>query len=301
MCRLFGMTGGSRRVRATFWLLDAPDSMAVQSRKEPDGTGLGVFDERGRPQVSKWPIAAWEDPAFLQEAREVESTTFLAHLRYASTGAVEMKNTHPFEQRGRLFAHNGVLQDLPRLEAELGPARSLVGGDTDSERFFALVTKCTEASAGDVGAGIVAAARWAAEHLRLYALNVLVTTERELWALRYPETHELFFLERAGGGHRGGRHFEGSSAKTRMRVRSSHLARHPAVIVASERMDDDPGWQALAPGELLHVAPDLTVRRELVLDAPPKKPVSLADLDPDAAASQRAASSERHNDADGKS
>src|SRR5947209_1279008 len=26
VCRLFGMTGGERRVRATFWLLEAPDS-----------------------------------------------------------------------------------------------------------------------------------------------------------------------------------------------------------------------------------------------------------------------------------
>ncbi|EUA50566.1 glutamine amidotransferase domain protein [Mycobacterium xenopi 3993] len=26
---------------ATFWLLDAPDNLAAQSRRNPDGTGLG--------------------------------------------------------------------------------------------------------------------------------------------------------------------------------------------------------------------------------------------------------------------
>lgn len=71
------------------------------------------------------------------------------------------------------------------------------------------------------------------------------------------------------------------------RVRSAHLSRRPAVIVASERMDENPGWTPLACSELLHVAPDLTVHREVVLDGPPAKLISLDDLDPRAAASQR--------------
>ena len=29
MCRLFGMSGGPERVRATFWLLEAPDSLVT--------------------------------------------------------------------------------------------------------------------------------------------------------------------------------------------------------------------------------------------------------------------------------
>ena len=53
MCRLFAMSGGARRVHATFWLLEAPDRLALQSRREPDGTGLGWFGEDGRPPLSK--------------------------------------------------------------------------------------------------------------------------------------------------------------------------------------------------------------------------------------------------------
>src|SRR5512132_2862164 len=126
MCRLFGMSGGGERVGATFWLLEAPDSLAEQSRREPDGTGVGWFDEHGRPRVAKQPLAAYEDHAFAREARELQSTTFVAHVRYATTGEVEARNTHPFEQRGRLFAHNGVVHDLERLEHELGDERALV-------------------------------------------------------------------------------------------------------------------------------------------------------------------------------
>src|SRR5271156_4890059 len=132
MCRLFGMSAGSRRARATFWLLDAPDSLAAQSHREPDGTGLGWFDEHGGPHVSKQAIAAYGDARFAREAREVVSETFLAHIRFASTGALELRNTHPFKQDGRLFAHNGVIENLPALEAQLGDALRLVKGDTDS-------------------------------------------------------------------------------------------------------------------------------------------------------------------------
>jgi glutamine amidotransferase len=54
------------------------------------------------------------------------------------------------------------------LEAELGDYRSLVAGDTDSERFFALITRHIDATGGDISAGITSAARWAAAHLPIY-------------------------------------------------------------------------------------------------------------------------------------
>jgi glutamine amidotransferase len=285
MCRLFGMTGGHRAVRATFWLLEAPDSLAEQSRREPDGTGLGCFDQTGHPLVHKAPLAAYEDEQFACQAREVCSRTFIAHVRYASTGGLTVANTHPFEQRERLFAHNGVLGDLPRLEAELGSAMSLVDGDTDSERFFALITREIE-RVGDVGQAIIRAASWVAEHLPVFALNLVLITASELWALRYPDVHELHVLERCAGGGSGHRHLEQASARGTIRVRSAELARHPAVVVASEVMDEDSGWRALEPGELLHVDGDLGVSVVRALDGAPAHQLSLADLGV-AAASQK--------------
>jgi predicted glutamine amidotransferase len=280
------MSGGSQRVRATFWLLEAPDSLAEQSRREPDGTGIGWFDADGRPQVAKQPLAAYEDQAFGREARELESTTFVAHVRHATTGAVEARNTHPFEQRGRLFAHNGIVQDLERLEHELGDDAALVKGDTDSERLFALVTRETERRGGDVGAGIVAAARWVAAQLAMYSINLVLVSPDGLWALRYPETNELWVLERGAGGPHGGRHLDAASAAGTVRVRSAALARQPSVIVASEPMDEDAGWRALESGELVHVAPTLKLESTIALDGPPAHQLPLDDLEPHAAAAQ---------------
>jgi predicted glutamine amidotransferase len=285
MCRLFAMSGGRERVRATFWLLEAPDSLSAQSHREPDGTGLGHYDADDRPVVSKQPVAAYEDLEFTREARKLVSRTFVAHVRYASTGGLSERNTHPFEQDRRLFAHNGVIEGLDRLQDELGDAMSLVEGETDSERFFALITREARRT-GDVGEAIAAAARWVAENLPVFALNCVLISGQELWALRYPDTHDLLVLERDAGGAAGDRHLEHSSPRGRIRVRSGDLADHPAVIVATERMDEDPTWSPLGSGELLHVGADLHVTRRRVLDAPPAHPLTLADLGAKAAASQ---------------
>src|SRR4051794_30033132 len=275
MCRLFGMVTGARPARATFWLLDAPDSLSEQSRFQPDGTGLGWFDDDGIPWVDKAPIAAREDATFALEARELYSANFLAHIRFASTGGLRPENTHPFVQDGRLLAHNGGIEGLDELEAELGEYRSRVAGDTDSERFFALVTKQIDAHAGDVGAGLAAAARWVARTLPLYSLNVIIASGDEQWALRYPETNNLFVLERGAGGPGGSERLEHASSTGGIHVRCGDLAEAPAVIFATEPMDDDPGWRNLEPGELVHVGADLGVASSIAVDEPPRQRLSL--------------------------
>jgi len=286
MCRLFGMATGPFRARATFWLLEAPDSLARQARHEPDGTGLGWFDEDRQPHVDKAPIPAFEDEQFGREAREVCSDCFLAHVRFASTGDLRVENTHPFEQHGRLLAHNGAFLGLDQLDEQLGDYRSLVHGETDSERFFALVTKEIDSHDGDVTEGLAAAARWVAGELPLFALNVILASDTELWALRYPDTHDLFMLERAPGGPSGHRHLDHSSRGKRIHVRSGDLAEEPAVVFATERMDEDAGWRNLAPGELMRVDAELDVQTQIVLPDPPAHQLTLADLDPRAAAAQ---------------
>jgi glutamine amidotransferase len=281
------MSSAPRRITATFWLLDATDSLTVQSRRNPDGTGLGTFTADGEPLVEKQPLAAFQDNDFATEAKHRTSTTFIAHIRHASTGEVAVRNTHPFTQDGRIFAHNGVIGDLPRLERELGEYQHMVTGDTDSERLFTLITKHIHINGGDVTTGIATAIAWVAEHLPIYALNLILTTPHELWALRYPDTHDLLVLQREPGAG-ASRHLEHTSPAGTVRVHSDDLSDIPAVIVASEQMDDNPHWRPLHPGELLHVERDQQTTTSIILDTPPAHQLSLADLGTAAAASQTA-------------
>ena len=275
MCRLFGLSSGTVPVKATFWLLDAPDSLEAQSHRNADGSGIGFFDAAGAPVLDKQPEPAFSDEEFIREARQAESATLVAHVRWATAGGRTVQNTHPFAMRGRIMAHNGGFGELPRLEEQLGSYASLVLGDTDSERYFALITQQTEAHGGDVGAGITAAASWIAEHLPVSSLNIIVAAPGELWALRYPAAHALHILERpAGPSH--------SQARQGLHVRSATSSMHapalhdtPSVVVASEELDGESGWRMLAPGELVHVRPDLSIHSAVVITQSPARLVPL--------------------------
>jgi predicted glutamine amidotransferase len=281
MCRLFGLTAGTARVHATFWLLDAPDSLEAQSRRNVDGSGIGFFDPFGATVLDKQPEPAFEDQEFTHEARQAESATFAAHVRLASTGGRTMQNTHPFAMQGRVMAHNGGFGELARLDAQLGSHASLVLGDTDSERYFALITQQADAHGGDVAAGITAAARWIAARLPVSSLNTVVAAPGELWALRYPDQHALHIIERPAGPG------QDPAAPPGLHVRSATSSFHvpalgsaPSVVVASERLDGESGWRMLAPGELVHVGPDLSVRSEVVLPEPPARLVPIGPGNP---------------------
>ena len=58
-------------------------------------------------------------------------------------------------------------------------------------------------------------------------------------------------------------------------MRSEEAAKRPVVVVASERMDDDPGWREVSPGELLHVDEDLAVHSEIAFPGPPAQMIDL--------------------------
>ncbi|OWL95943.1 class II glutamine amidotransferase [Mycolicibacterium peregrinum] len=284
MCRLFGLHAGRRLVPATFWLLDAPDNLAEQSRHNPDGTGLGVFGADGVAVLHKEPVAAWQDSEFATEAHDVTATTFIAHVRYASTGALDLANTHPFLQDGRIFAHNGVVEGLPALDErlkELGAA-DLVKGQTDSERVFALITAAVRANGGDVGAGVAEAIGWLADNVPIYAVNLLLSTATDMWALRYPDTHDLYVLDRRNPAQRRLR-----MRSARIRAESEHLTSQPSVVFASEPMDGE-DWQLIAPGELVHVDADLRIDRQPAFPDPPRHLLHRDDLSAKAAASQHA-------------
>jgi predicted glutamine amidotransferase len=289
MCRLFGLHAGATAVSATFWLIDAPDSLTAQSHRNPDGAGIGAFGADGRSTLSRQPLAAWQDPAFAAAAHDLHGRTFVAHVRYASTGGHSVANTHPFLQDDRLFAHNGLVAGLPELDARLASlgAAGLVEGETDSERVFALISAETARCGGDVGEGLATALGWIAERLPLYAANLVLATSTDLFALRYPATHELYVLEREPGGATGDHGLEARS--NRIHARSGELADRRSVIVASEPMDDDPGWRLLGDGELLHVDADLRCRSARPLRSVPSHLLTLAELDPGAAASQHPA------------
>jgi len=250
----------------------------LQSENQPDGVGLGTFRSDSSPQVYRKPVAANRSETFIAGAHDVRSRTFLAHVRHATVKEPSIENTHPFEQHGRLLAHNGFVGDVPELRRRLGSYVELVHGETDSEHYFALITKRIDEHGGDVGAGITAAAREIAAELAVYSLNIVLTTPEDVWAFRYPETNELWILERSIGGLDPGIGFEERSATGILRVMSRELAILPATVIASERMDTNPDWRLLESGELVHVDAELRVTSTLAVPYPPAHIIDLSKM-----------------------
>lgn len=280
MCRLFALHAGTRDVAADFWLLDAPDSMARQSEVNADGYGLAALTSRRGLILIRNPVEAATNQAYQAVAERLVASEMIVHLRYAATGGTSLANTHPFAYDGRVFAHNGVLGDLDRIEERLGSNRAMVLGDTDSERFFALITLAIR-EAGDVRAGITAAVREVVENYELYSLNFVIGELGNVWAFRYPEFNPLHLIEReAGEAELDTIHHEDAAGTMRL---DHEPVDTPVVIFASEKITDEPGWEEIEVGELVHVGPDLVVDRETIVSGPPKH---LMELHHEAAKSQ---------------
>jgi predicted glutamine amidotransferase len=267
MCRLFALHAGDRDVAADFWLLDAPDSIARQSEINADGYGLAALTSKHGLILMRNPVEAASDAAYQAVAHRLVAAEMIVHLRYADTGGTALANTHPFAQDGRLFAHNGVVGNLEEIEERLGENRAMVMGETDSERFFALITLAIREAGGDVRAGITAAVREVVERYELYSLNFVLAERGNIWALRYPEKNPLLLLRREPTSEAV--ELDHADAAGTLRLHSDDAAEVPLVVIASEAISEEPGWEEIAPGELIHVGPDLEVDRETIVDGPP--------------------------------
>jgi glutamine amidotransferase len=97
-----------------------------------------------------------------------------------------------------------------------------------------------------------------------------------IWALRYPEHNPLHLHRRGPGGPSGQAPLDDADAAGTLRLHSDDGAVAPLVVIASERISDEPGWEEIEPGELIHVGPDLDVDRETILSGPPAHPMVLS-------------------------
>jgi predicted glutamine amidotransferase len=63
-------------------------------------------------------------------------------------------------------------------------------------------------------------------------------------------------------------------------VHAPDLADVASVVIASEALDGESGWRMLAPGELVHVRPDLGVESWIAVLEPPAHLVRLPPGNP---------------------
>jgi predicted glutamine amidotransferase len=122
-----------------------------------------------------------------------------------------------------------------------------------------------------VRAGIVAAVHELARDIELYSLNFVLSEPGHLWAFRYPEHNPLWLLHREPHGDP----LVQNDAAGTLHLHTESEIEHPIVVVASERTDDDPDWEEVGVGELVHIGPDLALTREVIITEGPARPMDL--------------------------
>ena len=210
----------------------APRDMRGGGTINADGFGVGWFTPGG-PVRYRRATPLWSDTTLPALAASLGAGAVLAAVRSATAGMPVVETAAaPFTDGTWLFSHNGVVTGWPDAVAKLAaalPTADLLTLDapTDAALLWALVRDRLRRGAGpaEAVAGTVAEVASAAPGSRL---NLLLTDGATVVASTF--------------GHALSVRHDGASA-----------------LVASEPLDDDPGWQPVPDRSLLvATATDLT-------------------------------------------
>lgn len=141
MCELLGMS--AHHPASITLSLNEFARHGGETGPHADGWGVAFYDGPDANLIRESTSAA--DSVLMSTLRGYKMTSeiVIAHIRRASFGLVELRNTHPFRREfaGRVhtFAHNG---DLPGIEDQYNIGQNgfaLPVGNTDSEYAFCLL------------------------------------------------------------------------------------------------------------------------------------------------------------------
>ncbi|GAA2548461.1 ergothioneine biosynthesis protein EgtC [Winogradskya consettensis] len=240
MCRHLAYLGTP--IKLSELLFDPPNALVRQSWAPRDMRGGGTINADGFGVAwgttrfrSAMPM--WSDTALPRLAATTVSGVVLAAVRSATEGMPVVETAcAPFQEGNWLFSHNGVVRGWPGSIAGLAsrlPTTDLMTLDapTDSAVLWALVRDRLRAGVSLAAAAteVVAQVEAAAPESRL---NLLLTDGSQIVATTVG--HSLSFGRRAG-----------------------------SVLVSSEPLDDEPGWEPVPDRHLLVATPSEVTRTPL--------------------------------------
>ncbi len=224
-------------------LIDPPHGLYTQAwapRRQrygtvnADGFGVGWYAP-GDPDPARYrrSVPIWGDESFADVARVTTAGALLAAVRCATAGTdLGTASVAPFASGPWLFSHNGVLDGWPRSAAGLAatlPADSLLGLEArvDSALLWALVRHRLQRGLApeDALADTVGVLRTAGLTGRF---NFLLTDGQVIAATAAGDT---------------------------VWYRSGPAVSGPAVVVASEPGDDEPGWTEVPNDSVVTATP----------------------------------------------
>jgi len=235
-------------------------SFKSEEREEPlngDGFGVawyahGVSTEPGRYRSVS---PAWNSQNLQHIARVTRTTCTFAHIRAASPGlGVTETNCHPFLMGHLAFMHNGYIPQFAMVRRALLQRLSdqsfhKIYGTTDSEHMFGVFADHlrNEGSSGIVE--MAAALRRTLEDVDKLLAEFGVNEASQL-NLAVTDGHRMV-VSRFSGGSR-------DEPPNSLHVRTVD----DSVLIASEALNDEPGWRDVPEDHLVIVDSDRSVHIE---------------------------------------
>jgi glutamine amidotransferase len=255
-------------------------SFQAREREEPlngDGFGVAWYAEgHAEPALFRSVTPAWSNQNLRELSRVTASPCVLAHVRAATQGLqVGEPNCHPFRRNGLAFMHNGDIGGFaairrPLLEMLSDTAFNGIRGTTDSEHFFALLCDELERSSGEIDSRAMAGAfrRAIAQVMALVSahapgehtyLNAVLTDGQSAVACRFttddPVHADSLYTNR-------GRRYVCEGGVCRMLDPGE--ANGSAIMISSEPLSGDGGWDSVPVNHLVRVEPNLVMTTEAV-------------------------------------
>jgi predicted glutamine amidotransferase len=256
MCELFAMS--SRRPTTITFSLEAFARHGGLEGPHKDGWGIAHYVDRDVQLVRDAAPAADSACVRFIEAHPFSTRIAISHIRKATRGGNALANCQPFirELGGRMhvFAHNGDLTDaILRARFPLGRFRPV--GETDSEHAFCvLLDRLAPLWLADAPPSLEArraiVAAFAAQLRTLGPFNFIYADGDALFIYADRRTHGatlrapgLWVIERRG--------LEPNATLSTAGLALTNDEVQDVVLVASVPLTGEPGWRALAEGELV--------------------------------------------------
>lgn len=246
MCRIAAYIGPPIHLQQL--LLDPAHSLYKQSwqpqelqyaKLNADGYGMAWFGDDDRPARYTSELAIWNDHNLPHLACNLRSPVWLCNIRSATPGnAHHAINAQPYCNGATLFTHNGYLGGFPGptrrqlLDALTDEAHDAIAGTTDSEFLYALINSTAGETLGtQLAAALTRLGDMCGDAASL--LNMVLADSRQLVVARHAVAGQCPSLY----------------------VSDAHPDFPGGWVVASERFDDDPSWQAVEPHQMLALKP----------------------------------------------
>jgi glutamine amidotransferase len=261
MCRLLGVIA-NKPVDLEFSLLRANKPFRNFGKSNPDGWGIGWY-ENSLAKVFKRSLSALNDHRFDELSKEVSSKIIIAHVRRGTGGVPSEQNSHPFQYKNWIFAHNGSIDREFLFGLLKDKYRENVKGETDSEVYFYWILQCIE-ECRSVLKGIKKAVKKVITNSHT-GLNFLLSNGVRLYAFRYSnnsrEYYSLYLLRRISFCDDL---FKVVSDETGALLKSKSLRGEKAVLICSEKLTEE-NWEEIKVASLVTIGQDLNIRIEQIL------------------------------------